>query len=153
VASDPYKNFKFKLKWDGKYVAGLSKASGLTRTIETVDFREGGDPCSRRHMPGQSNFEAITLERGLTHDTKFEQWCEKAEDLQKSHSKTNIAPKSFRKDIILDVYNEAGQVVLAYNIYRCWVSEFIALTDLGTGNNAVVIESLVLQNEGWDRDS
>ncbi|MFN7881516.1 MAG: phage tail protein, partial [bacterium] len=74
---DPYKNMKFRIKWDGRYVAGVSKISALKRSTEVVSFREGGDPNSPRHSPSVWKFEPITLERGLTHDPEFEAWANK----------------------------------------------------------------------------
>lgn len=148
---DPYKNFKFRLKWDGKYVAGVSKVSALKRTTEVVEHREGGDPSSPRRSPGQSKFEAITLERGVTHDTAFEQWANKVWN-HGSALGGEVSLKDFRKDIILEVYNEAGQLALAYKVYRCWVSEYQALPELDANGNAVAIQTLKLENEGWERD-
>jgi phage tail-like protein len=148
---DPYKNFKFRVKWDGKYVAGVSKVSALKRTTEVVKHREGGDPSSSRKSPGRTEFEAITLERGVTHDKEFEQWANKVWNFGAGLG-AEVALKDFRKDLILEVYNEAGQLVLAYKIFRCWVSEFQALPDLDANANAVAIQHLKLENEGWVRD-
>ena len=147
---DPYKNFKFRVKWDGRYVAGVSKVSALKRTTEVVSHREGGDPSTSRKSPGRSEFEAVTLERGVTHDTEFERWANKVWNWG-SGLGTEVS-KDFRKDIILEVYNEAGQVVLAYKIYRCWVSEYQSLPDLDANATEVAIQTLKLENEGWERD-
>jgi phage tail-like protein len=148
---DPYKNFKFRVKWDGRYVAGVSKAGAFKRTTEVVKHREGGDPSSSRKSPGRSEYEAITLERGVTHDKEFEQWANKVWNYGAGlGAETSL--KDFRKDIILEVMNEAGQVAIAYKIYRCWVSEFQALPDLDANANAVAIQHLKLENEGWQRD-
>jgi phage tail-like protein len=148
---DPYKNFKFRVKWDGRYVAGISKVSALKRTTEVVEHREGGDPSSKRKSPGQSKYEAITLERGVTHDTDFEVWANKVWNFG-AGSGSEVSLQDFRKDIIIDVMNEAGQVVLSYKVYRCWVSEFQALPELDANANAVAIQTLKLENEGWERD-
>jgi len=148
---DPYKNFKFRVKWDGKYVAGVSKVSSLKRTTEVVKYREGGDPSSSRKMPGRTEFEAITLERGVTHDTEFEKWANKVWNFG-SGLGSEVSLKDFRKDIIIELYNEAGQLVIAYRVFRCWVSEFQALPDLDANANAVAIAHLKLENEGWERD-
>jgi phage tail-like protein len=149
---DPYKNFKFRLKWDGKYVAGISKMSALKRSTEVVEHREGGDPSSSRKSPGRTKYEAITLERGVTHDKEFEQWANKVWQLRVGLGQ-EVSLKDFRKDITVEVYNEAGQLVIAYNIYRCWVSEFQAIPDLDANANAVAIEQIKLENEGWLRDT
>lgn len=148
---DPYKNFKFRIKWDGKYVAGVSKCSALKRTIEVVEHREGGDPSSSRKSPGRAKYEPVTLERGVTHDLEFEKWARKVWNFRTTLG-SEVSLKDFRKDIILEVYNEAGQVVVAYKIYRCWVSEYQALPDLDANANAVAIQTLKLENEGWERD-
>lgn len=148
---DPYKNFKFRVKWDGRYVAGVSKCGALKRTTEVVKHREGGDPSSSRKSPGRTEFEAITLERGVTHDAEFEKWAGKVWNFG-SGLGAEISLKDFRKDILIEVYNEAGQLVLTYKVFRCWVSEFQAQADLDANANAVLIQTLKLENEGWERD-
>jgi phage tail-like protein len=148
---DPYKNFKFRVKWDGRYVAGVSKVGALKRSTEMVEHREGGDPSSSRKSPGRTKFEAIHLERGVTHDVEFERWANKIWNFG-SGLGAEVSLKDFRKDIIIEVYNEAGQLALAYKVYRCWVSEYQALPDLDANANAVAIQSLKLENEGWERD-
>ena len=148
---DPYKNFKFRIKWDGRYVAGVSKVSGLKRTTEVVKHREGGDPSTTRKSPGRTEYEAITLERGVTHDTEFEKWANKVWNFG-TQLGSEVSLKDFRKDLILEVYNEAGQTAITYKIHRCWVSEFQALPDLDANANAVAIEHIKLENEGWERD-
>jgi len=149
---DPYKNFKFRVKWDGKYVAGISKCSPLKRTTEVVEHREGGDPSSSRKSPGRSKYEAITLERGVTHDVEFEQWANKVWNFG-SGLGAEVSLRDFRKDIIIEVYNEAGQLALAYKVFRCWVSEYQSLPDLDANANAVAIQHIKLENEGWERDT
>jgi len=148
---DPYKNFKFRLKWDGRYVAGVSKVSPLKRTTEIVEHREGGDPSTPRKSPGRTRFEGITLERGVTHDVEFEQWANKIWNFG-SGLGSEVSLADFRKDVILDFFNEAGQLALSYRIFRCWVSEFQALPELDANANAVAIQSIKLENEGWERD-
>ncbi len=148
---DPYKNFKFRVKWDGRYVAGVSKVGALKRKTEVVKHREGGDPSTVRQSPGQTEYEPIILERGVTHDTEFEQWANKVWNYG-SGLGAEVSLKDFRKDIIIEVYNEAGQLALAYRVYRCWVSEYQALPELDASANAVAIQTLTLQNEGWERD-
>ena len=149
---DPYKNFKFRVKWDGKYVAGVSKIGALKRTTEVVTHREGGDPSTGRKSPGRTSYEAITLERGVTHDKEFEQWANKVWNFGAGLG-AETALKDFRKDLIIELYNETGQVVIAYKVYRCWVSEFQAHADLDANANAVLIQSIKLENEGWERDT
>jgi phage tail-like protein len=148
---DPYKNFKFRVKWDGKYVAGVNKISGLKRTTEVVQHREGGDPSASHKSPGRTQYEAITLERGLTHDTAFEEWANMVWKLGAGMG-AEVLLEDFRKNIVIDVFNEAGQKVLSYLVYRCWVSEYQAIPDLDANADAVAIEIIKLENEGWARD-
>jgi len=148
---DPYKNFKFRVKWDNEYVLGASKVSMLKRTTEVIKHREGGDPSTSRKSPGRTEYEAITIERGVTHDIRFEQWANKVWNYGAGlGAETSLA--DFRKDLTLEVYNEAGQLALAYKIFRCWISEYQALPDLDANANAVAIQMLKLDNEGWERD-
>jgi phage tail-like protein len=148
---DPYKSYKFRVRWDGRFVAGISKVSALKRTTDVVEHREGGDPSTVRKSPGQSKYEAITLERGVTHDKDFEQWANKVWNFGAGlGAETSL--RDFRKDVILEVYNEAGQLALAYKIFRCWVSEFQSLPEMDASGNAVAIQTLKLENEGWERD-
>lgn len=159
--NDPYANFRFRLKWDGRYVAGVSKVSGLTRTTQVITHRAGGDPTTPRRMPGQSEYRPITLEHGVTRDVAFEQWANKVwdyhnstiDDQQGGANNQEVSVNDFRKDVILELYNEAGQKVIAYTIYRCWPSEFAALPEIDANGNAVAIQSLKLENEGWERDA
>ncbi len=146
---DPYRNFKFKVKVDNQYVAGLSKCTGLKRTTEVTPWREGGDPSTSRQLPGKTKYEAITLEAGLTHDVTFEDWANLVHNFQGDAASSL---KNFRKDIAIDVFNEAGQKVFSYNVFRCWVSEYQALPDLDAGANAIAIQHIKLENEGWERD-
>jgi phage tail-like protein len=146
---DPYKNFKFRVKWDGRYVAGVSKVTMLKRTTEVVKHRDGGDPSSSRKSPGRTEYEPVTLERGVTHDTEFEKWANKVWNFG---AKIEVSLKDFRKDIIIDFFNEAGQLAISYKVFRCWVSEYQALPDLDANANAVAISHLKLENEGWERD-
>lgn len=148
---DPYKNFKFRIKWDGNYVAGISKVSALKRTTEVIKHSVGGDASSSRKSPGQSEFEAITLERGVTHDPEFEKWANKVWNYG-SGLGSEVSLADFRKDIIIEMYNEAGQLAIAYKVFRCWVSEFQAIPELDASANAVAIQTLKLENEGWERD-
>jgi len=146
---DPYSNFMFRVKIDNQYVAGLSKCSTLKRTTEVTQWREAGDPTASRQLPGKTKFEAVTLEAGLTHDLTFENWANLVHNFQGSAA---MSLKNFRKDIIIDVYNHAGQKAISYKLFRCWVSEYDALPDLDASANAVAIQRIKLENEGWERD-
>jgi len=148
---DPYANFKFRVKWDGRYVAGVSKVSALKRTTEVIEHREGGDPSTSHKSPGRSKYDAITLERGVTHDVEFERWANKVWNLG-SGLGAEVSLRDFRKDMIIELYNEAGQLVISYKVYRAWVSEYQALPDLDANANAVAIQHIKLENEGIERD-
>lgn len=154
---DPYKNFKFRVSFGTGYVVGVSKVSALKRTTEVVKHREGGDESSSRKSPGRTEYEAITLERGVTHDTEFEKWANKVWDYSNAQAAPDqrtqeVSLADFRKNITIDVFNEAGQKVLSYKVYRCWVSEYQSLPDLDANANAVAIQHIKLENEGWERD-
>ena len=147
---DPYKNFKFRVRWDGQYIANVSHISALRRATQRVPFREGGSPSFPNLSPGPSSFEPLTLERGLTHDTAFEDW---ADQVFNPDGDNAVSLRNLRKDIRIELFNLSGQLVLAYDVYRCWVSEYQALPDLDANGEAVpAIERLVLQHEGWRRD-
>lgn len=146
---DPYKNFKFRIRWDGRVVAGVSKISALKRTTEPVTHREGNDPSTARVSPSVWKFEPVTLERGVTHDVDFEAW---ANLVYSTEGDAAISLRNFRKDVLIELVNEQGAVAKAYKVFRCWVSEYTALPELDGNANAVAIESMVLQNEGWERD-
>ena len=148
---DPYKSFKFRLKWDGRYVAGISRVGPLRRETEVIRHREGGDPSSSRKSPGRTEFDAITLERGVTHDREFEQWANKVWNLGAGLG-VEVSLKDFRKDVQLELYNEAGQLAIAYRIFRCWVSEYQALPELDANAAGIAFQRIRLENEGWERD-
>ena len=148
---DPYKSFKFRVKWDGRFVAGVNRISGLRRVTDVVEEREGGDPNHVRRSPGLTRYEPLTLERGVTHDTEFEEWARKV--LRHGAGLgAEVSLRDFRKDVAIELLNEAGQLVLAYRVYRCWVSEYQALSNLDANSSTVAIESIKLENEGWERD-
>ena len=151
---NPYKNFKFLIKFGASTepVAGISKMTALKRTTEVVKHREGGDPSTSRKSPGRNEFEAISLERGVTHDLEFERWANKVWAFGAGLG-AEVSLKDFRKDVIIEFYNEAGQLAIAYNVFRCWVSEYQALPDLDANANAVAIQHIKLENEGWERDT
>lgn len=147
---DPYRTFKFQVLIDGQAVAGLKKMTALKRTTEVVSWRTAGDPSHERKLPGGTKYEAITLEQGLTHDPVFENWASLINNIEGDAA---MSLKNFRKDIVINVLNLQGQVALSYKVYRAWVSEFQALPDFDAGStNAVGIQSIKLEHEGWVRD-
>lgn len=148
----PYANYRFKVRWGGGYVLGCSRVSGLSRSTEVIRHREGGDPSPVRVTPGQTEYAPIVLERGVSYDVTFQQWANKVFDHTNAAAAGNPSPPDFRKDLTIEVFNEAGQKVLAYNVFRAWVSELRAGSELDGIGNALVVESITLQNEGWIRD-
>jgi phage tail-like protein len=146
---DPYNSFRFKVKWDGQYVAGVDRVSALVRSTDVVEHRDGGQPGIELKSPGRTKFAPITLERGVTHDRAFEEWANKVWKLG-SQRETSIV--DFRKDITIDVFNEADEKVLSYLVHRCWVSEYQALPELDANSDAVALEHIKLEHEGWERD-
>jgi phage tail-like protein len=148
---DPYKGFKFRVRWDGRFVAGISRVGELRRTTEVITHREGGDPSSVRRSPGRTEFAPVTLERGVTHDLEFERWADRVWRYGAGLGH-EVSLADFRKDVVLELYNEAGQLALAYHLFRCWVSEYVALPTLDANASGVAIQRVVLQTEGWERD-
>jgi phage tail-like protein len=147
---DPYKNFKFKVLWDGKPVLGVSKVGALKRTTEVVKHRSGGENSTDHKSPGRTTYEALTLERGITHDVEFEKW---ANMVHPYAGDTGMDLVNYKKELTLEVMNESGQVAFRYFLHGCWVSEFTAMPDLDANANAIAIESLKIELEGWERDT
>jgi phage tail-like protein len=150
--NNPYKNYRFKIKWDGKYVAGLSKMSALKGATDEIENRSGKDSRVSRKSLGRTQHEAITLEQGVTHDLEFENWAAKLCNFGAGLTR-EVSLKDLRRDIIIEVYDEDGDLALSYKVYRCWVSEYQALPDLDANANSVAIQHIKLENEGWERDT
>ena len=148
---DPYKTFRFLLYFDTSTtpVAGVSKVSGLKRSTDPIEYKEGGNSIIRKG-PGRTKYDPITLERGLTHDSDFETWANSVQVLDKGAPSQSL--KNLRKEVRIDLLNEAGQPVHRYIVHRCWVSEYQAISDLDAGANAVAIEHIKLEHEGWEHD-
>ena len=147
---DPYKNFKFRILMDNKPVLGVSKVSALKRTTEVIKHRSGAENSLEHKTPGRTTYEPITLERGITHNTEFEKWANQVHSYE-SDSMMDLV--NFKKDLILEIMNEKGQIALRYILHRCWVSEFTAISDLDADENAIAIESIKIEIEGWTRDT
>jgi len=146
---DPYKNFKFQISWDGRVVLGVSKVGALKRTTEVVKHKSGGE--SHEHKsPGRTSYEGISIERGLTHDPEFEKWANMVHTYD-GDPLMDLA--GYKKELTLDMLNEKGQVAKRYFLHGCWVSEFTASPDLDANANAVAIESMKIELEGWERDT
>jgi len=148
---DPYKSYAFLvyLGTSTTPVAGVSKVTGLKRSSDLIEYKEGGNAIIRKGL-GRTKYEPVTLERGITHDTDFEQWANAAQVLDKGAPSTSL--KNLRQEVRIDFLNEERQVVLRFNVHRCWVSDYQALPDLDGGTNAIAIEHIKLENEGWERD-
>ena len=148
---DPYRTFKFQVLIDGQVVAGLKKMGALKKKTEAVKWRGAGDPSHERVLPGGSSYEPITLEQGLTHDPVFENWANLVNNIA---GDGGMSLKNFRKDVVVNLLNLQGQVAISYNVFRAWVSDFQSMPDLDAGSmNAVGIQSITLQHEGWERDT
>jgi len=146
---DPYKAFKFQVVLDGQVVPGVSRVSPLRRYTEPVDFRSGSFPSHFLKAPGTSKFDAIVLERGITHDTTFEDWAEAA---YAPAGDAAMSLRNFRKDMRINLLNQQGTIVLSYMVFRCWVSEYQPLPELNANGNEVAVETIVLEHEGFERD-
>ena len=146
---DPYKSYKFRVIWDGRPVLGVSKVGALKRTTNVVTYREGGENSTNHKSPGQTEYDGLTLERGITHDTEFEKWANLVHPYAGDPAKDLVG---YKKDLVLEVMNEKGQVALRYFLHSCWVSEFTAVPDLDASANAVAVETMKLELEGWERD-
>jgi len=147
---DPYHGFKFRVKWENNVIVAVSSISALTRTTEPVVHRDGSSPSNFRISPGSTKFEPILLERGVTHDTAFENWANLTFSMR---GDADMSLKNYRKDITIELLNHQGVVVMAYKVYRCWVSEYQALLELDANGTCVALEKIVLQHEGWERDA
>lgn len=148
---DPYKNYRFLVYFGTSTtpVAGVSKVTGLKRSSDPIEYREGGNALIRKGL-GRTKYDPITLERGITHDSEFEDWANAAQVLDKGSPSSSLA--NLRRDLRIELLNEAGQPVHRYVVHGCWVSEFQALSDLDAGGNAIAIEHIKLENEGWEHD-
>ncbi len=148
---DPYKSYRFLVYFDTSTspVAGVSKISSIKRSNDVIEYKEGGYAIIRKGL-GRQKYEPITLERGVTHDDSFEQWANAAQVLDKGSPSSSLA--KLRKEIRIELLNEQGQPVHRYLVHRAWVSEFQALPDLDAGTNAIAIEHIKLENEGWEHD-
>jgi phage tail-like protein len=152
---DPLKNFRFKVRFLGSTepFLGVSKVTGMKRTTEVVRHRSGGDPAHSFKLPGRTEYDPIVLERGVTVEAlEFEQWANKTWSFANAPGGRETSLKDFRRDLVLDVYDETGQVSVSYQVFNCWVSEYQPIGDLDANANAVLIQHIRLENEGWVRD-
>lgn len=146
---DPYKNYKFRIKWDGRTVLGVSKVGALKRTTQVVNYRSGGENSSDHKSPGRTSYDGLTLERGITHDLEFEAWADRVHPYA---GDTAMDLANYKKELVLEVLNEKGHVALRYFLHDCWVSEFTAVPALDANANAVAVEMIKIELNGWERD-
>ena len=146
---DPYKNYKFRVVWDGRTVLGVSKVGALKRTTEVVKHRSGGENSTDHKSPGRTTYDSLTMDRGITHDLEFEKWANLVHPFS---GDTAMDLANYKKELTLEVLNEKGHVAKRYFLHNCWVSEFTAVPDLDANANAVAIETLKIELEGWERD-
>jgi phage tail-like protein len=145
----PYGNWKFQLKWDGHTVLGVSKAGPLKRTTNVITHRSGGANGSDNKAPGRTSYDGIMLERGITWDLDFEAWANKVHPYV---GDTSMDLVNFRKELVLEVLDEKGLVARRFFLHGCWVSEYTASPQLDSSANAIAIESIKIEMEGWERD-
>lgn len=143
-----YKNHNFKVRFEGRHVAGISRISALRRTTEVIESREGAEPGGVTKSPGLTRCDPIVLERGVSHDPAFEQWASKIWSPD-GHG----PPANFRRDLEIELVNKNGDALWRFRVHRCWVSEFQALPGLDSTNGSILLEHVTLQNEGWERDT
>jgi phage tail-like protein len=146
---DPYKNYKFRVLWDNKAVLGVSKVGALRRTTTVVSHRSGGENSTDHKSPGRTQYEALTMERGITHDVEFELWANKVHPYGGDSGMDLVL---YKKELTLEVLNEKGQVATRYFLHGCWVSEFTSVPELDSNANAIAIESIKIELDGWERD-
>ena len=145
---DPYKNFKFRVKWDGKYVPGIFRVHGFMRRTLTKKL-PGPERHPFRYAPARTTFDPIILIRGRTHDTEFENW---ANQIWNIDIDPDEEPTEYKKNITVELFNEAGQLAIAYNVFNCWPIRYNPLGKLDANDTEIATETLVLIHEGWERD-
>jgi phage tail-like protein len=148
---DPYRNFRFRVTLDGVVVPGITRISALRRSAQVLEHRDGADPDTVQRLPGRMEYDPITLERGVTRDTTFEDWANQIRQLSAGGGQ-GTAAAAYRKNIRIEVLNQAGQPVIAYDVYRCWPASYRPLPDLEAGESARLIEAITLVHDGWVRD-
>ena len=114
--------------------------SALKIGSEMMDRQEECDQPSYRNRPGPIKDGAISPENEVTLDGEFKKW-----------ESSRVALETVHKGIALDVYDEMGRIALVCRIWRCWVSEFLGMQDLKANPNALPIQLITLETEGWER--
>ena len=149
-SKDPYFRFRFQILIDDNVVAGAASVSGLTRSTP-LRSTEGVDPPMNQLTPAETEWGPITLERGLSCNEPFVQWCNKLLDYSNPMGQPDRA-LDFRKAMAIHVCNEVGITVLAFHVNKAWVSEFSGMSELDGRGDSFVFESMTIQHEGWTRD-
>ena len=146
---DPYRKFKFLVKWEGQYVMAVHKVSSITKSIDAIDWRTGGDSNFGAKVPGLTKWEPITLERGLSADAAFQKWMIEVNRYTKAGGQENEAVHNFRKNLQIEMYDLQNDLVMTINVYNAWPSK-LTIADFDAKANELAIEHIELQNEGWD---
>ena len=146
---DPYKNFKFHVYLDGRLVMGVSRSARSSAPPRWSATAPGGDNSIDFKSPGRTKYEAVTLERGLTHDREFEKWAANVHSYA-GDAATDL--RNYKKALTVEMLNLRNQPAIRYFLFNCWPSSYTAMPDLSSMENAVAIESLVLEVEAWERD-
>ncbi len=146
----PRRCFGFRLKWQGRDVAGIEAIGGLDCTTDVVEYREGGNPIVR-HEPGRTKYSPLMLEWGLVDDPEFEQWLNSVRRLG-ADPPDAASLKGIRRDVRIELFDEAGRTVLAYDVFRCWPSALRMLPALDARTLTIPVRLIRLENDGWERD-
>lgn len=151
---DPYRTFKFRVRFGNTTVAGISKVSMLTRTVTPNELKEGGDMFGPRQNPSAVHYEDVTLEKGLTASNEFEDWANAVVQLQVDPGSVS----GFKRTVYIDVFDLNGnpldgksQPITSYKLNKCWITKYSALPELDAGSGGVGIQSVTLRHEGWER--
>lgn len=151
---DPYRTFKFRVRFGDTTVAGVTKVSALTRTVTPTELKEAGDLLSPRNSPGAVRYDDVVLEKGLSMDNAFEDWANAVVQLQADPGSTS----GFKRTVYIDVYDLNGnpqdrksQPITSYKLNRAWITKYTALPELDASGGGFGIQSVTLRHEGWER--
>jgi phage tail-like protein len=148
---DPFRNFNFRILMGGVEVAACRKMSALDATVNTVKFRAGNSRSAvDEQLPGRVEYQPVTFEAGVTNDTAFEDWANAL--VHNEWSPLNrLAEPDFRREVEIRVLDIDGTEVRRYLLHNAWVSKYTAMSDLTGDGNDVVIETLEVTHEGYER--
>lgn len=145
---DPFTGFKFRV-----IVAtfssdiGFQKVSGLKESTEVVEYREGTDPITKRKLPGLTVYDPVTFTRGLSTSHDLLDW--RAQVATASSPGDGVPPDGFRRTVTVQMFAKGNndQAVQSWEILKAWPQE-LNHSDLDAEGSAVVIQSMILANEG-----